>query len=119
MATTRKPATTRRPAARTKPKAAPKPKTFVTADDVLHWTASDGTEIAISLRCKTKVFRELENLNDLGAFFRFLDAIGDEKTAAQVDELDILDTTTLVEEWGDALAERVSRAIGQPVTAGE
>ena len=85
----------------------------------LHWTASDGTEVAISLRCKTKVFRELENLNDLGAFFRFLDAIGDEKTAAQVDELDILDTTTLVEEWGDALAERVSRAIGQPVTAGE
>lgn len=68
---------------------------------------SDEGEIKIRLGFKTKLLRAIRDSGDaIDQLFALLDGIGDKKTAEQLDELDYLETTEIVNQFFQAFAAK-------------
>jgi hypothetical protein len=95
---------------------AQKPK-YQVVDDVFVAQSEQG-EIKIRLSFKTKLLRSIRDSGDeVDQIFALLDGLGDKKTSAQLDELDIFDTIDLVQEYFKAFSDRQNaRASGSPVS---
>jgi hypothetical protein len=92
---------------------AQKPK-YQVVDDVFIAQTDQG-EVKIRLGFKTKLLRSIRNTDgdEIDQIFALLDGIGDKKTSAQIDELDIFDTTDLVSEFFKAFEEKQNARLGE------
>jgi len=91
---------------------AKKPK-FQVVGDMFVAQSTEG-EIKIRLAFKTKLLRAIRDSGDeIDQVFALLDGIGDKKTQAQLDELDIFDTTEIVREYFEAFTERQNARLGE------
>lgn len=86
---------------------------FVTADGVLHYFPEDGGEIKLPLKAKTKIFKKLRELEEFDALFYLLEKIGDKKTIAQIDELDVVETAQVITRWGEEFENRINAALNR------
>ena len=66
-----------------------------------HWTAPDGTEITLPRmdKIKTGIVRRHRKEEPVDFIFSVLEETADEKTLAQVDDLDTSALNVLVEKW--------------------
>lgn len=89
-----------------------KPK-YQVVDDVFVAQSEQG-EIKIRLRFKFKVLRAVRSLPDeTDQFLGLLDGIGDKKTLAQLDELDIFEVAELVQEYFTAFQALQNARLGE------
>lgn len=90
-----------------------KPKYAVVGDTFIAQTEEG--EVKIRLRFKTKLLRAIrDNGDSIDQLFALLDGIGDTKTIAQLDELDIFDTTAIVDEFFKAFtAKQEATSLGE------
>lgn len=121
----------KRPAA--KPRTAPKPKPtipdtipifdaepgedrpqFYVVGETFHAVTSDGL-IAVPLRFKTRVFRDVMAAqgDNVELFLVLIDGVGDEETAAQLDELDIFETIPIAAAYFRAWREKQDASMGE------
>lgn len=91
---------------------AKKPPYFV-AGDTFYAQTPDG-ELRIPLRFKTKLLRSIRDAGDeIDQLFALLGGLGDEATAAALDELDIFDTTEIAEKYFQAWQEKNEARLGE------
>lgn len=91
---------------------AKKPKHLVVAE-TFYTQTSDG-ELRIPLRFKTKLLRAIRDSGDeLDQLFALLAGLGDEATAASLDELDIFETTEIAEKYFQAWQEKNEARLGE------
>lgn len=91
---------------------AQKPK-YQVVDDTFVAQTSEG-EVKIRLAFKTKLLRAVRDSGDeVDQVFSLLDGIGDKKTSAQIDELDIFDTMDLVTEFFKAFEAKQNARLGE------
>lgn len=109
MTTTAKPRTTK---SRTTTTAA-KPE-YIVIDDVFIAQTSTQGELRVPLTFKTKLLRAIRDSGDeLDQFIALLDGIGDAQSVAQIDELDIFETTRHVTKFFEAFQEKQDAAVGE------
>lgn len=122
----------RRPATKPKTPAVPKPKLeedripvldaepgndrppFYVIGDTFYAVTSDGM-LSVPLRFKTRVFREVmaSDGDNIELFLMLIDGIGDEATAAQLDELDIFESAPIAAKYFQAWQEKQDATLGE------
>lgn len=91
---------------------AKKPKHLVVGE-TFYTQTSDG-ELRIPLRFKTKLLRAIRDTGDeLDQLFALVNGLGDEATAAALDELDIFETTEIAEKYFQAWQEKNEARLGE------
>lgn len=89
-----------------------KPKYQVVGDVFVAQT--DQGEVRLPLRFKTKLLRSIRDTgDDIDQVFALLDCIGDSRTVAQLDEMDVFDMTELVTEFFKEFGERQKARLGE------
>jgi hypothetical protein len=90
-----------------------KPKYFVAGDTFIGQTSDQG-ELRVKLTFKTKLVRAIRDKGDeLDQFIALMDGIGDSKSIAQLDELDIFETTEIVSAFFQAFAQKQDARLGE------
>ena len=94
---------------------ASKPKTMVVGNTFIAQTSDETVgEIRIRLGFKTKLLRAIRDTGDeIDQVFALLDGIGDKKTADQLDELDIFETTEIVTAFFQAFGQKQDARVGE------
>lgn len=90
-----------------------KPEFFVAG--TTFYAQTENGELAIPLRFKTKLIRELRDVegDELDQMFTLLDRLNDQATADALDELDIFDTTRIVRSFFQAWQEKQQATVGE------
>jgi hypothetical protein len=90
---------------------------FQVVDEKFIAQLSEGGEIRVPIRLKTKLVREvmIGDKDEMEQFFELLDGIGDAETADKLDELDIIETLEIVAEFFKAFGEKAKATPGESV----
>ncbi|WP_431800320.1 hypothetical protein [Microbacterium kunmingense] len=90
-----------------------KPEFFVAGNTF--YAQTENGELAIPLRFKTRLIRELRDVegDELDQMFILLDRLNDQATADALDELDIFDTTRVVGQFFKAWREKQQASVGE------
>lgn len=85
----------------------------VTADGVLHYTTSSGVQVKLPLSAKTRVFRKMQELEEIEALYFLIEEIGNKELVSTVDEMDVLDTFELLSVWSNEFEKRLKKVISR------
>ncbi|MBF4628892.1 hypothetical protein [Curtobacterium flaccumfaciens] len=87
---------------------------FRLVEGSLHVITTTQGELVLPLTVKTKVFRQLSEIDDeLKQLFAMLDALGDTDTPAKLDELDFFETNQIAARFFDEFAKKAQASLGE------